>query len=248
MLRRLAIENIALISSQTIEFEEGFSVFTGETGAGKSLVIDSLALVLGARADRSLISYGQKIATVEAVFENLSEKTSQKLFEFGFDEEDTLILFRKIFDDGRNDCRVNGRSVTVSMLKELASTLVDVYGQFENQTMFKASNQLALVDLMAKNKKELLDLSDKLDKIAEIDKKIEECDIKMNRYKVTFLKSLVSDIVRESKPKRVIVEKPNKISKTTSGNMAEKGYNLFIDLLEKKCNEYKVEFIQLYVD
>lgn len=174
MLRRLRIENIALISSATLEFEEGFCVFTGETGAGKSLVIDSLSLVLGARADRTLITYGKQSATVEAVFEQLSEETCTKLYEFGFEEEDSLILFRRIFEDGRNDCRVNGRSVTVGMLKELASTLVDVYGQFENQTMFKASTQLSLIDSICANKKDILELNEILDKIAEIDKQLEE--------------------------------------------------------------------------
>ena len=174
MLRKIRIENVALISSQTIEFENGLSVFSGETGAGKSLVIDSLALVLGARADRNIISYGKQFAVVEAVFDNMTELTLQKLYDFGFDEEeDSLILFRKIYDDGRNDCRINGRSVTVGMLKEVASTLVDICGQFENQTMFKSSIQLSLIDDLCSNKQLLLQLSEKLDQIKAIDSKLE---------------------------------------------------------------------------
>ena len=174
MLSRLEIQNIALIKSQSIEFHNGFSVFSGETGAGKSLVIDSLNLVLGARADKSLISVDADFAVVEAVFEKIGEKTIEKLFNFGFDEEDdSLIIFRKMFSDGRNDCRINGRSVTVGMLKDLASTLVDVYGQFENQTMFKNSSQLNLIDNYCKNKKLLVELDFVLDKIADIDKKLE---------------------------------------------------------------------------
>lgn len=174
MLRRLKIENIALIRNESIELSDGFVVFSGETGAGKSLVIDSLALVLGARADRGLISYGEKQASVEAVFEGLSEKTTSLMFEYGIDEDDTLVVFRRIYDDGRNECRVNGRSVTVGMLKALASTLVDVYGQFENQTMFKAANQLEIVDSIAGNKGLLLDLSTKIDEIRQVDDELDQ--------------------------------------------------------------------------
>ena len=91
MLERLTIKNIALIREQSIEFSDGLNVLTGETGAGKSLIIDSLSLLLGEKADKSLISHGQTSASVEAVFTSLSENVLSLLDEFGLDRDDTLI-------------------------------------------------------------------------------------------------------------------------------------------------------------
>ena len=174
MLRRLIIKNIALIESETIEFSYGFTVFSGETGAGKSLIIDSLNLVLGSRADKSLITFGKEFAQVEAVFDCLTCSTKEILNEFGIDDEDEIIVSRRIWQDGRNDIKVNGHSLTVKMLKTLSSTLVDVCGQFENQTMFSSSNQLALVDSLANNGALLKDLNDLFDQEKSINEKLEE--------------------------------------------------------------------------
>lgn len=102
--------------------------------------------------------------------------------------------------------------------------------------------------ISAETRKQLLSKASNTGKIAEVDRKLEECGTKMHKHRLTFINKLITDIVKDSKPKRVIIEKPNKISKITSKYTGEKRYNLFIDLLEKKCNEYKVEFIQVYID
>ena len=96
MLQSLTIRNIALIDNLTIELSDGFNVLTGETGAGKSLIIDSLALLLGEKADKTLISYGSDFASVEAVFETTSEEVLSKLEEFGLERENTIIIYRKL--------------------------------------------------------------------------------------------------------------------------------------------------------
>ena len=96
MLQSLTIKNIALIDSQTIELDSGFNVLSGETGAGKSLIIDSLALLLGEKADKNLISYGANFASVEAVFETNSDYILSKLEEFGLERENTIVIFEKI--------------------------------------------------------------------------------------------------------------------------------------------------------
>lgn len=146
MLERLSIKNIALIREQTINFKSGFNVLTGETGAGKSLIIDSLSLLLGEKADKSLISHGEIFATVEAVFSSLSDNVLNLLEEFGLEREDTLIISRKISIDGKNECRVNGTTFTLSMLKKLSAPLMDLHGQFEHQNLLKVSNHIGILD------------------------------------------------------------------------------------------------------
>ena len=146
MLQSLTIKNIALIDNLTIDLSTGFNVLTGETGAGKSLIIDSLALLLGEKADKSLISYGSNFASVEAVFETNSESIMQKMEEFGLDRENMIVIFRKLSTDGKNECRVNGKTFTLSMLKALTSPLMDLHGQFQHQDILKTSSQLKTLD------------------------------------------------------------------------------------------------------
>ncbi len=146
MLQSLTIKNIALIDNLTIDLSTGFNVLTGETGAGKSLIIDSLALLLGEKADKSLISYGANFASVEAVFETNLTVVLDKLEELGLDRENTIVIFRKLSNDGKNECRVNGKSFTLSMLKSLTAPLMDLHGQFQHQEILKTSNQLKTLD------------------------------------------------------------------------------------------------------
>ena len=146
MLQSLTIKNIALIDNLTIELADGFNVLTGETGAGKSLIIDSLALLLGEKADKSLISYGQTQASVEAVFVTTLSQVLDKLEEFGLDRENTIVINRKISIDGRNECRVNGKTFTLSMLKQITAPLMDLHGQFQHQELLKISHQLKTLD------------------------------------------------------------------------------------------------------
>ena len=146
MLQSLTIKNIALIDNLTIDLSSGFNVLTGETGAGKSLIIDSIALLLGEKADKSLISYGESFASVEAVFETNSEEVLYKIEDFGLERENTIIIYRKLSQDGKNECRVNGKSFTLSMLKSISSPLMDLHGQFQHQELLKNSCQLNTLD------------------------------------------------------------------------------------------------------
>lgn len=146
MLQSLTIKNIALIDNLTIDLSTGFNVLTGETGAGKSLIIDSLALLLGEKADKGLISYGANFASVEAVFETNSNYILDKLEEFGLDRENTIVIFRKLSIDGKNECRVNGKTFTLSMLKTITAPLMDLHGQFQHQEILKNNHQLKTLD------------------------------------------------------------------------------------------------------
>jgi len=147
MLEKLSIQNIALIRNQSIEFTDGLNVLTGETGAGKSLIIDSLSLLLGEKADKTLITYGEKQAIVEAVFTKLNKNVKQIMLELGLEEDDVLVITRKITTDGKNECRVNGNLFSLSMLRKISAPLMDLHGQFEHQNLLKVSNHLNILDL-----------------------------------------------------------------------------------------------------
>ena len=147
MLSKLIIKNIALIDSAEICFKKGLNVLSGETGAGKSVIIESLNFVLGAKADKSLIRSGQTECSVIAEFdvsENLPVKDVYN--EFDFDNDDILLISRKFTIDGKSSIKINGNSATVSMLRKFTSILVDVHGQSEHFNLLKTSNQLALLD------------------------------------------------------------------------------------------------------
>ncbi len=147
MLSLLSVKNIALIDSLELDLKSGLNILSGETGAGKSIIIDSLNFVLGERADRSLIRYGADSASVEAVFEDYrSPQITTYLDDVGIEAEDVLVLRRKMSVDGKNECRINGRVATLGTLKGLTELLVDIHGQHEHQSLLKSANHISLLD------------------------------------------------------------------------------------------------------
>lgn len=148
MLSRLCIENIAVIERAELELHTGFNVLTGETGAGKSMVIDALNVVLGERVSRELIRTGEESAHVSAIFEQLSPTVIRFLKERGFapDEDGSLLVQRHVFADGKGQCRIGGRPATVSVLREIGRTLVNVHGQHENQALLSVDKHLEYLD------------------------------------------------------------------------------------------------------
>ena len=174
MLSLLHIENIAIIESADICFDSGFNVLTGETGAGKSIVIDSISAVLGQRTSRELIRTGAKSALVTAVFTDLPRLTW--LEENGIPErEDELLLQREIHGDGRNACQVNGRTITTSQLKELGRQLLNIHGQHDGQQLLVPATHLGYLDsfgktapLLEKYQKEFQSVTDIKRKIAKL--------------------------------------------------------------------------------
>lgn len=147
MLQKLIIKNIALIDYVEINFTKGLNVLSGETGAGKSVIIDSLNFVLGAKADKTLIRTGSAECLVQAEFDISENKAlDEVLNELDIEDDDLLIISRKFNVEGKSSIKVNGQSVAVSMLKKLTSRLVDVHGQSEHFYLLKTSNQLNLID------------------------------------------------------------------------------------------------------
>lgn len=159
MLRTLNIENIAVIEKAKIEFNSGLNVLTGETGAGKSIVVDSINAILGERTSRELVRHGAASAFVSALFTDVNRVVNQKLEEFGIDaeEDNTLLLTRKISAEGKSVCRINGKSATVSMLRELGHILVNIHGQHDSQELLNPDYHYKFIDMLFENGKLLAD-------------------------------------------------------------------------------------------
>jgi DNA repair protein RecN (Recombination protein N) len=145
MLQLLHIENIAIIEKADIEFKTGLNVMTGETGAGKSIVIDSLGAVLGDRVSRGLVRTGAPGAVVSAVF--TGDIPAQWLRDNGIEAEDELVIMRKIAADGKSGARVNGAVVSVTQLRELGSLLVDLLGQNSGLHLLDERFHLSYLDV-----------------------------------------------------------------------------------------------------
>ncbi len=148
MLERLAVKNVALIDETEVEFSDGLNILTGETGAGKSILIDSINLALGAKADKNLIRHGAEYAYVELCFSVCKEETKDQLrqMEIFPDEEGKVILQRRIMP-GKSSCRINGESVSGKTLKDAASLLIDIHGQHEHQSLLSEKKHLEVLDV-----------------------------------------------------------------------------------------------------
>lgn len=145
MLLQLDIENVAVFEKASVSFESGLNVITGETGAGKSLLINSLNLVLGCRGAHGLIRSGADFASVNASF--FDKNVDSVLAENGIECDDgNIIISRRLYRDGRNQCRINGASVPVSLLREVGKKLVAIHGQRDNAVLLSAAGQLSFVD------------------------------------------------------------------------------------------------------
>lgn len=147
MLEKLNIKNVALIKSLEINFQSGFNVILGETGAGKSIIIDSLNFVLGSKADKTLIRAGEETMAVSALFVDVSNNVKSILCDFGLDESDEVLLSRTYSQSGKGEARINGEIVAISMLKQIGEALVDSYGQNESIALLKQKNHLEILDL-----------------------------------------------------------------------------------------------------
>ena len=132
MLTSLYIENIAIIEKASLDLERGFGVLSGETGAGKSIIIDAINGIMGGRTSRELIRTNAKKATVVAVFDELSDRAKEALAKLSvFLEEDRLIIQRDILVDGKNNCKINGKPCTTQTLKDISKYLITIHGQHD---------------------------------------------------------------------------------------------------------------------
>lgn len=155
MLNRLYIKNVALIKEADIEFNSGLNVLSGETGSGKSIILDSINFVLGSKADKAMIRHGESEAFVKAEFTvNAASEAVLQLREYDIESDGEIIISRKFGTDGKNNIKINGNSVTVAMLKAVTLHLVDVHGQSEHFFLLNENNQLKLIDILLGEKAE----------------------------------------------------------------------------------------------
>ena len=172
MLSLLHIENIAVIERSDISFDSGFNVLTGETGAGKSIVIDAISAILGERAYRDMIRTGANKASVRAVFTDVPEYPW--FAENGVEYDPETIIQREIYLDGKNVCRVNGSLVTVSILRKLGIQLINIHGQHDSATLFDEANHLVFLDDFAENQALRAEYAEKYEKVADLRRQIDK--------------------------------------------------------------------------
>lgn len=197
MLTSLKIENVAIIESAAIEFGCGLNVLTGETGAGKSIVIDSINAILGERTSRDIIRTGAQSAKVYAVFEDVNERVRNFLDENGIDCEDgVLIINRTLSREGKNVCRINGAPVTVSMLREIGGELIDIHGQHDNQSLLSPEKHCGFVDSFAGNADLIADYREKYGRLCEIRSKLKKLttDESSKSQKIDFLTYQIDEL------------------------------------------------------
>ena len=150
MLSQLKIENVAVIEHAEIVFDHGLNILTGETGAGKSIVIDSINAILGERTSKDIIRNGCDKARVTAFFENIPGSILPVLEDYDVDcDDNSLLITRIISSDGRGSCKINGRPVTVSMLKDIGRNLITICGQHDSQFLLLKEHHLSFVDMIA---------------------------------------------------------------------------------------------------
>ncbi len=151
MLIRLEIKDFALINHTVFDLREGLTILTGETGAGKSIIIDSIGCITGSRANKDMIRHGSDCAVITAVFDVSDTRMTKTLFdEYGIEiEDDTLFIVREIFQNGKTFARINGKMVPIQALKSITKNLLDIHGQHENQAIFRQDMQLELLDRFA---------------------------------------------------------------------------------------------------
>lgn len=190
MLSELCIENLAVIQQAVIPFSDDFNVFTGETGAGKSILINGINAVLGKRVSKDIVRSGCDKAVVTALFRGLPQAAKSKLEEFGVDcSDDELLVTRVIMADGGSTARINSRTSSVSVLREIGALLIDVHGQHDNRILMYPEKHIDIVDNFAGLEEDVADYQDSFHKLQEVSRKIKRLSAD-EQYKSTRLAAL----------------------------------------------------------
>lgn len=232
MLKSLNIENIAVIEKADIEFSAGLNVMTGETGAGKSIIVDSINAILGERTSKELVRNGANNASVTALFDDINKNVINKLDELGIevDDDDSLLLSRKISSSGKSTCRINGTPCTVSMLKDIGAQLVNIHGQHDSQTLLNPDFHIQFVDMMSNDKdvyveykqsfKELINVRKRL-KVLTSDADTKDRKLEMLNYQISELQN--ADIklgeFEELKSRRELIINAQNITNTLNNTL-----------------------------
>ena len=218
MLDILHIENIAVAKSVDIEFENGFNVLTGETGAGKSIIIDAINMILGAKVSKEIIRHGEERAVVSAFFSNVNDEVYALCDEFGieYDRDDAFVLYRSYNIDGKNIVKINNRPITMAQLKQIGALLVNIHGQNENQSFINKSNHISLLD-------EYCDLDKLLQKYSKY------------YYQLNEKKNQIALLLEENKKTEAMVDLYNyQIKEINSAKLNDENEEEKLEILRKK--------------
>ena len=201
MLSSLHIENIAVIKKLDLDFNRGFSALTGETGAGKSIIIDSLGLLMGAKAERELIRTSENKASVSAVFTDIDPKIAELISSFGFEIEDSTLMIQRTVDiGGKSICKIDGRTATLTVLKKIAPLLINIHGQHDTGALLDNSNHIKYLDGFSGDEiaallsdyrvhyKEMLDAKRSADKL-RVDEREKQRKIELLTYQIEDIES-----------------------------------------------------------
>lgn len=200
MLNQLSIRNVAVIDKLDVNLHDGVSVLTGETGAGKSIIIDSINMILGDRANKELVRYGTDKAVVQAVFD-APKSVINVLEENDIDVEDeTVIITRQVTKEGKSAARINGMVVTLNILREISDRLINIHGQHDNQALLTPIRHITFLDAYADNEEYINRYKDILSKKREIEKKISslEMDEQEKMQRIDLLEYQVTEIKKAS--------------------------------------------------
>ncbi|SHE94453.1 DNA repair protein RecN [Clostridium fallax] len=228
MLLQLTIENFALIKNISISFNEGFNILSGETGAGKSILIDAIAYVLGGKFNKDLIRTGENKTFVEAVFTIENQKTKDILEELNIEYDDLIIITRETYQNGKSITKVNNKTVILSIIKKISDAIIDIHGQHNNQSLLNKGSHIHYLDSYGDENlySKLKEYKKIYEEIKNLDKKIEELSGKEDRERVLeFLKFQIDDIneaklklgeEEELKERYNLLSNSEKIAKTLS--------------------------------
>ena len=198
MLESLYIENVAVIEKDNIDFDIGLNIITGETGAGKSIIIDSINAILGHRVSRDMIRTGADSAFISAVFRDLSKKSLELVSKLGYkiEEDGSLIIQREINSNGKTTCKINGRPATVSILKEIGDSLINIHGQHESYGLLSSDLHINYIDAMAKTSELLNKYRQAYDAMKNIESKLNDLllDESEKERKIDLLKYQIDEI------------------------------------------------------
>ena len=229
MLDILHIENIAVAKNVDIEFGNGFNVLTGETGAGKSIIIDAINMILGAKISKEIIRHGEERAVVSAFFSNVNDEVYALCDEFGieYDRDDAFLLYRSYSVDGKNIVKINNRPATISQLKQIGALLVNIHGQNENQSFINKSNHISLLDeycnldkLLAKYSNYYYQLNEKKNQIASLleENKKTEAMVDLYNYQIKEINSAKLNDENEEEKLEILRKKLYKIKNSRLNN------------------------------
>lgn len=236
MLMSLRIENFAIIEFTQVDFAKGFNVLTGETGAGKSILMEALGLILGDRSQKNMIRHGCEKSEIEAVFSTSNKKINQILTENGFEEEEVLIIQKTLYLDRPTISRINGKSVSNSLLSKITSYLVDSTHQQENQNLLNSRSQLKIIDKFAGKEQEklLIELNELVKEYREILSFIQkEAVDEQSRLREKDLINYQLDEIKEARLKgEEDLQLENKFKKIKSFSNIKNSFSFLLSIVE----------------